>query len=120
MANSFEVDLEQLERDVAQLLTAAGFPRMALEKTSGFDLMRHLGAIRVRWAVDPTFDAMTLDLDPDHPMTRFELDVVNATLSAFVEILVKAGYTVTTRLPDHLGVPVANSENPTDMDLTCG
>ncbi|MEU7457490.1 hypothetical protein [Streptosporangium roseum] len=53
------------------------------------------------WAVDPAFDAMTLDLDTGHPMARFELDVVNATLSAFVEILVKAGYTVTTRLPDH-------------------
>lgn len=94
-------DLQQLEDDVAQLLGAAGLARSVSERAGGFSLTRFRHAIRVGWAVDPTFDEMALDYldDPDHPMVRFELDVVNAMLSAFAEMLVKAGYTVKLRLP---------------------
>ncbi len=93
-------DLQQLEDDVAQLLGAAGLPRAVSEKSAGFSLRRHRRGVDVRWSVDPAFDELTIGQDDDHPVVRFELDVWNAMVSAFAEILVKAGYAVRMRMPN--------------------
>ncbi|MFI7638984.1 hypothetical protein [Nonomuraea sp. NPDC049400] len=90
-------DLDQLEHDLVDLLTAAGFP-YADENVSGFSLTRGTRSIQVGWRL---FETMLIALDKDHPMARFELDVVNATIRALAEILAMAGYTVTLSLPDN-------------------
>ncbi|MGN9847459.1 hypothetical protein ACTMTI_56280 [Nonomuraea sp. H19] len=97
MADTTAADLDQLEHDLVELLTAAGFPH-ADENVSGFSLTRDTRSIHVGWCL---FEAMLIGLDTDHPMARFELDVVNATLKAFADILAMAGYTVTLSLPDN-------------------
>ncbi|MFI7134418.1 hypothetical protein ACIBQ1_52745 [Nonomuraea sp. NPDC050153] len=88
-----EADLLQIEHDLTQFLTTAGF-QPATDETGGFSLTRHTDSISLYWSVGPRLDEMTIGVDNDHPAQRFWLEVVNIMAIAFAQLLAKAGYAV--------------------------
>ncbi|GAA4931961.1 hypothetical protein HD597_012859 [Nonomuraea thailandensis] len=92
-----QADLLQIEHDLIQFLTTAGF-QPATDETGGFVLNRHADSISLFWSVGPRLDEMTVGVDGDHPAQRFLLEVVNIMAIAFAQLLAKAGYAVTLQV----------------------